>query len=371
MITYNDRFPPLDAAARKRLAERFMACAPAVAKKIGVSEHAVRNARMLGCGYYGCTYLVEGLPRDRAVLKVTTDNMEGNAAQQIVEDGTARHEAGLPKISSVFRLGQCSVLPGMRPFVFTPPRFGPSRMKTYYKGPGAPYRPVWVIQREELDDAEPHLRARGLKKAAIDKAIDVIWRYGSDLSSVQTSFGRRRTGIRRPTPDELDTAMVVLKAEALINAIDWLAERDMAWLDMRKLANLGWREGSGLVIRDIGFTESGGDYLEDIETIGDRPPIRLDDAVGRSNGRSSLAASAGSRFRAMMNEAPRDLHYVLTDERGYVYCEDGDFHLPSLVGSDAGGLRPKRWKTEKGAMAAGEKLPQIVRVRFMDRSDRY
>lgn len=42
----------------------------------------------------------------------------------------------------------------------------------------------------------------------------------------------------------------------------------MVWLDMRKVINLGWREGTGLVIRDVGFTESGRDSLDEIESVG-------------------------------------------------------------------------------------------------------
>ena len=112
-LTYDDRFPFLDSAGRKRLLERAMACAGPIAERLKVPEAAVRNARLLGCGNYGCTLLIEGLPRDKAVLKITSDNMEANAALQIVDDYTAHQEDGLLKIEQVFQLGKCSVLPGI------------------------------------------------------------------------------------------------------------------------------------------------------------------------------------------------------------------------------------------------------------------
>ncbi len=272
-LTWDKRLPFLDTEGRKRVVERAMACAGAIAKQIGVPEDAVRNARLLGCGNYGCTLLIEGLPRDRSVIKVTSDNLEANAAQQIVEDYTAPQEAGLVQIHKVFRLGKCAVLPKMRPFVFTPqPRYTaygvqPST-KMSYRGPGAPYRPLWVIQREELEDAWPRLKALGVRKAEADKALSIIFNFAQDFAEFHTTFGGRRRGwTKLPSAEDLSVAAKVVRGEALVSAIEWLVERDMAWLDMRKVINLGWRDGVGLVIRDIGFTAAERDVLDEVETV--------------------------------------------------------------------------------------------------------
>jgi len=270
-LTWDKRLPFVDTAGRKRIVERAMACAGLIAEQIGVPEAAVHNARLLGCGNYGCTLLIEGLPRDRAVIKVTSDNLEANAAKQISEDGTRRHEPGLVQIHKVFRLGKCSVMPGMRPFVF---KHAATGQTVTYRGGGTPYRPLWVIQREEIDDAWPRLKALGVKQAAATEALGVIWRYATDLAAFQTSFGRfRHHSIARPASEDVDRAMALVHGHALVNAIDWLVERDMSWLDMRKIINLGWREGrtredTGLVIRDIGATESGAEVLEEIDVVG-------------------------------------------------------------------------------------------------------
>lgn len=274
-LTYDDRFPFLDSAGRKRLLERAMACAGPIAERLKVPEAAVRNARLLGCGNYGCTLLIEGLPRDKAVLKITSDNMEANAALQIVDDYTAPQEDGLLKIEQVFQLGKCSVLPGMRPFSYTKQAMSGSyygqatKSSVHYRGPGAPYRPLWVIQREELDDAWPRLQAMKRKKKDVDDALHVIWSYASNLAEDQVTHKRgSRHRMPGPTHERLDAALAVVEGSALLGALEWLIERDMSWLDMRKVVNLGWRPGTGLVIRDIGFTEASRNVLDEVESVG-------------------------------------------------------------------------------------------------------
>lgn len=279
MPTWNDRLPLINTAGRKQVIARTMACASLIAERIGVPTISVENARVLGCGNYGCTLLVEGLPRDRNVLKVTADNLEANAAKAIVEDGTAENEAGLPRIHQVFRIGKCSVLPRMRAFEYVPPKdrlaahLNPgAQHKVHWKGPGAPFRPLWVLQREELDDAWPALQKLGVKQQQAKGCLFSIYQYAKYLTEVQTSFGRpsahTRQGIGDRFNEQLDREIKRVHGQALVGAIEWLIERDMSWLDMQKIANLGWRPGVGLVIRDIGFTASGQDELEDIETVG-------------------------------------------------------------------------------------------------------
>lgn len=260
-LTYDHRFLFLDSAGRKRLLERAMACAPAIAERLRVPQAAVRNARLLGCGNYGCTLLVEGLPRNKAVIKITADNMEANAALQIVEDYLAEQEEGLIKIEQVFQLGKCSALPGMRPFTFKNPVLGRT---VQMRGP----RPLWVLQREELDDAWPRLQAMGRKKREVDAAMNIIWSYAFVLAGERVTYKRGSRYMSRPKAEDLDKALDYVHGHALLGALEWLIERDMVWLDMRKVINLGWREGTGLVIRDVGFTESGRDSLDEIESVG-------------------------------------------------------------------------------------------------------
>lgn len=279
MPTWDDRLPLISTAGRKQVIARTMACASLIAERIGVPTERVQTARVLGCGNYGCTLLIEGLPRDRNVLKVTTDNLEANAAKAIVEDGTAKDEAGLPRIHQVFRVGKCSVLPKMRPLEYTRAAVTYANGVAYvtdeparWRGPGAPFRPLWVLQREELDDAWPALQKLGVSQRQAKGCLYSIFQYARYLTEVQTSFGRptiiSRRGLGEQFQEQLDREIKKVHGQALVGAIEWLIERDMSWLDMQKIANLGWRPGVGLVIRDIGYTASGPDQIEEIETVG-------------------------------------------------------------------------------------------------------
>lgn len=261
-LTWEKRLPLIDAAGRKKVVERAQACAPQIAEKIGVSVDRVSNARLLGCGNYGCTLLLEGLPRDRAVIKVTSDSLEANAAARILEEGDAPD--GIVKIHKVFRLGRCSVQPRMRPFTYREAREG---RQVSWRGPGAPYRPLWVIQREELDDAWSHLKGR-VKQSEVTKSLDVINTFAMDIKENWTSFGRPGRTRLAVSDEDLRNAAKKIHGEKLVEAIDWLGNADMSWLDMRKVINLGWREGTGLVIRDVGATEAGTDMLESIDFVG-------------------------------------------------------------------------------------------------------
>ena len=269
-LTSEKRLPFIGTEGRKKVVERALAFAPNLAEAFRIPEAAIRASQLLGCGNYGCTLLVPGLPRDRSVLKITSDNLEGNAAARILEEGDA--PAGIVKIHKVVRLGRCSINSRMRPLEYKQAvaPFGGRTQTVRYMGPGAPYRPLWALQREELDDAWPHLKALGVKKIDVDNATMVFSRFARDLMMYNTSFGRpNRFGYAmKPDGDEIDAAAKLVHGEALVEAIEWLIERDMSWLDMRKVVNLGWRPGTGLVIRDVGATEAGANVLDDIETVG-------------------------------------------------------------------------------------------------------
>lgn len=104
---------------------------------------------------------------------------------------------------------------------------------------------------------------------------------------------------------------------------------------------------------------------------GDLPALAVD-VDGRlysMSAKSTLRLSPTSNrnragLRDFMNEKPKDPHYYLVNQRGWIYCVDGRFHLPGLVGSDGGGVMPKTWKTERGAATFAHKLPELVEVRF-------
>lgn len=89
------------------------------------------------------------------------------------------------------------------------------------------------------------------------------------------------------------------------------------------------------------------------------------------HGHPGRAGGTRSSLREFMSQVPSDPHYYLVDGRGWIYCDDGAFHPPSLVGTDGGGSKAKRWKTEKGAEMAAKKLPAAAGIRFTSRSDRY
>lgn len=266
-LLHSDRFPFIDARGRAILKERLAACAPEVARKFGIPVERLRDMRELGCGNYGCTFLLSGYPREKAVLKITSDNMEANAALYLSQEGDPPE--GVVRVWNVTQLGKCSVLKGMRPFSYQPPGDWrqPSPPKKFYKGPGAPYRPAWVLWREELEDAWPKLRAMGVKQFALKSALDSLFRYILSYGE-NTSFGKK-TAFGSPDRRDVYEELRPVKGERLLEACEWFVENDMLYLDFRKIVNLGWRDGTGLVIRDVGYTEAGTDNLEAIERAGE------------------------------------------------------------------------------------------------------
>ena len=266
-----DRLPFIDARGRSVLKERFAACAPDVAKKFGIPLERLQSMRELGCGNYGCTFLLSGYPREKAVLKVTTDNMEANAAYYLTREGN--YPEGVVRVWDVTQLGKCSVLKHMRPFVYKVPedwdnpRRDGRQPTTLYQGPGAPYRPAWVLWREELEDAWPKLQARGVKQFTLKSALDALFRYILSYSE-NTSFGKR-SRLHAPERRDVYEELRPVKGERLLEACEWFVESDMVYIDFRKIVNLGWRDGTGLVIRDVGFTEAGVNNLAEISRAGE------------------------------------------------------------------------------------------------------
>ena len=261
MPGHRDRLPFVSTQGRTTLHRRFMACADRIAEQVGVQPDDVRMARLLGSGNYGCVYLIDALPPDRNILKITADNLEAHTVALLRSWGEAKPDA-IVKFAGVWRLGNCSVLPRMREFRYRQPGqvFGGGYFpghQVYYRGPGAPYRPVWLIQREELPDAWPVLRAQGVRIRELRDALQhlLFWAqhrsvdWGIEASSYWRTYSR-------PDGDYLRRALKFVQGEALLEALDWLMERGILFMDFTKIVNLGWRESTGLVIRDIGFAST-------------------------------------------------------------------------------------------------------------------
>ncbi len=271
-LLHKHRLPFIDARGRSVLKERLAACAPDVSKSFGIPLERLAAMKELGCGNYGCTFLLPGYARDKSVLKVTTDNLEANAAHYLSREGN--YPEGVVRVWKVAQLGKCSVLKHMRPFVYKVPedwdnpRRDNRQPTTLYRGPGAPYRPAWVLWREELEDAWPKLQKRGVKQLALKRALDALFRYIMDYA-INTSFVRRKSMFAAPERRTVYEELRPVQGERLLEACEWFVENDMVYLDFRKLVNLGWRDGTGLVIRDVGFTEAGTDNLEDIPRAGE------------------------------------------------------------------------------------------------------
>ena len=269
MPTWDNRLPFLTAAGKTQIRSRYDACRPNVSRELRIPAESLANAKMLGCGNYGCTYLVEGLPSGRNVIKITTDNLEAHVVNMFVSYPNDPTPPGIVHYEGIWLLGRCSVLPKMRPFMYKPARLTAYPVK--WTGEGAPYRPVWLIQREELPDIGPALKRLGISQKKVKDAIFNLYKYTRHLLYDR---GIMRTGspYGRVDYDQLEQQLAVVHGLALLEAIDWLAERQIAFLDFQKLANLGWREGTGLVIRDIGFSSNDTDL---------EPPIVINGVWGR------------------------------------------------------------------------------------------
>ena len=268
-----DRFPFLSASGKKQIEKRFIACWPAVNQTLGIPAEDLINARRLGCGNYGCTYLIPNLPPEKSVLKITTDNLEAHVVNLLTSWGEDKPD-GIVHYEGIWQFGQCSVLPKMRPFVYK----AYDRMRQlsikYYTGLGAPYRPLWLIQREELPDVpkdvQKLLRAQW---AGHGRGTDVLYhlsRWAHEYAMMAGCYPGSPgvPSITYKIEDEVLPRLKDVGGEALMEALKWLYEREIAFFDFQKIANLGWREGTGLVIRDIGFAANTSMGAEDITRLG-------------------------------------------------------------------------------------------------------
>jgi len=290
MPTVMDRLPFLGTSGREQLARRVAACAPAIAQGFGLSESWLQDARKLGCGNFGCAYLLSGVPADRAVLKFTSDNLEAHTVALLRSWGERKPD-GIVKYGRIYLLGNCAVLPRARPFVYKHPH---TKQQVRWRGPGAPYRPVWAIEREELPDVAAALKAARIKKSELTSWLYTVHRWAQDLAV--DYIGRRPyfrgfydESDRARTRDKLFDADGEPSEETrrmggaeLLHTIEWLLERQIAFFDFVKIANLGWREGTGLVIRDIGYASTELDF-EDEDA-----PGRLGGVLSAPNGSGRL-----------------------------------------------------------------------------------
>lgn len=261
MATWEQRLPFLGSSGREQIQRRFMGCAPVVAAKLGIPVENVYKSKKLGCGNYGCTFLVDGLPADRSVLKVTADNLEASVVNQFLSYPGDPPPPGIVKYSGIWRLGKCGILPRMRYFTYKMPYspYSGGGQTVRYIGEGAPYRPAWVIQREELPDVLPELKKRGVGQKKLKDALFVLWQH---VRKLQVQSGLRQQGdadywIRQaPAYEHLEKVLKAVHASALLEAEEWLTERSIKFEDFQKIANLGWRDDVGVVIRDIGYADN-------------------------------------------------------------------------------------------------------------------
>lgn len=269
MPTWDKRLPFLGSSGRVQIQRRFMGCAPVIAKTLQLPVENILNAKPLGCGNYGCTYLVDGLPADRSVLKVTADNLEAGVVNQFLRYPGDPPPPGIVKYSGIWRLGQCAVLPRMRPLTWKMyprhPQYGftlwnsqPTTVR--YMGEGAPYRPAWLIQREELPDVLPELKKRGVSHKKLKDALAALYSFTKKLQ-LDAGLERRSAGqsyiYSNVLPyEDLEKELEKVHARALLEAEEWLTDRSIKFEDFQKIANLGWRDDVGVVIRDIGFADN-------------------------------------------------------------------------------------------------------------------
>lgn len=234
-LTWEDRAPFLDAAGRRRVHARFLGCGPAIEKAFRLPSGAIRRAKKLGCGYYGCAYLLPKQPESHAVVKVTSDPLEANAVRALEKlKKKSKLPAGVLRLHGVRELGKCAVK-------------------------GRDVRTLWAIWREELDDAWPHVRERGVKLREFDALLEELADY-MELRAGKAAFGPERSEVR--------ARLGKIEGQALLEACEWLMEHGLFALDVVKPDNIGWRQGTGLVIRDIGATEAERDVRKEIARVG-------------------------------------------------------------------------------------------------------
>lgn len=253
-LTWDDRAPFLDPAGRKRVERRFKGCGPAIEKAFKLEAGSIRKAKKLGCGYYGCAYILPKQPESHAVVKVTSDPLEANAVMALQKLGKKEKlPSGLLRIHGVRVLGKCSVS-------------------------GRDVRTLWAIWREELDDAWPEVKKRGVLLRDFDALLEELADY-MEVRAKKAAFGPSRSEIEGPLRE--------IEGGALLETCEWLLRHGLFALDVVKPDNIGWRPGTGLVIRDIGATEAKKDVRGDIAKIGG-----ASGSTGRASGRVSSA-----RFR--------------------------------------------------------------------------
>lgn len=258
-LTWEDRASFLDPAARRRVNERFLSCAPAVEKAFRLPSGSIGRSQKLGCGYYGCAYLLKGQPRARAVVKVTSDPLEANAVENLLKlkkrQKGGKMPAGLLRLHAVRELGKCALK-------------------------GRDVRTLWAIWREELDDSWPEVKKLGVRYKDYDERLETL------VSYLEARAGQS-VGFLAPDRDEVKELLEPIKGLELLRACEWLIAHGMFALDVVKPDNIGWREGTGLVIRDIGATEAERDVRKDIPRVGG--------ASGRSGraGRARRQSNAG------------------------------------------------------------------------------
>ena len=234
-LTWDDRAPFLDPAGRRRVDARFKGCGPAIEKAFKLPAGAIGRAKKLGCGFYGCAYLLPKQPESHAVVKVTSDPLEANAVMAL--EKLAKKSAlppGVLRVHGVRVLGKCAVS-------------------------GRDTRTLWAIWREELDDAWPHVKKRGMLLRDFDMLLEELSDYLEVLAK-KGAFG--------PTREEVRSELRVIGGVALLEACEWLYEHGLFALDIVKPDNIGWRNGTGLVIRDIGATEAKKDVRKEILKVG-------------------------------------------------------------------------------------------------------
>lgn len=268
MPTWDDRTPFLSSAGRAQLQKRVAACAPSIAQGFDLPESWLTDAKLLGCGNYGCSYLLAERPPERGVLKATADNLEAHTVALLGSWGERKPD-GIVQFGRIRKLGKCSVLPRMR----------------------WPHRTIWIMEREELPDVMPVLKQRGVKKSELTSFLYLVHRWAKDLAA--NYIGNRREFQRFYTPaDRQQTyarlfeddgtpteATTRFGAAELLHSIEWLLERQIAFFDFVKIANLGWREGTGLVIRDIGYSSTDQD-MEDEDRPAQLDGLRLPSRCG-------------------------------------------------------------------------------------------
>lgn len=239
-LTWEDRASFLDPAARRRVNERFMSCGHAIEKAFGLPSGTLSRSKKLGCGYYGCAYLLKGSPRSRAVVKVTSDPLEANAVENLLKlkrkQKGGKMPAGLLRLHAVRELGKCAVK-------------------------GRDTRTLWAVWREELDDSWPEVKKRGIRYKDFDERLETLVSYLEARAGQSAEF-------LAPDREEVKELMTPIEGLELLRACEWLIEHGLFALDVVKPDNIGWRAGTGLVIRDIGATEAEKDLRKNIQRVG-------------------------------------------------------------------------------------------------------